>query len=209
MDHRFKLASCLGERSSTGARGQWIGSLAGTTIVDHALAADQLEPILQGRVQSGTMFSLSSTSAAMNHTMIPLQPVQASIIGQTIHTTACSIPSPNSVVFQGVPKSASITAMAWIQLADAPRHKEACILSHGTYEKGWKLSMSVSSSAAAASAVAAPTAAAASAAAKHFSVGCTCLLTYCELCLCCMQHSTIEPAIHRSDFQWRSQGLFQ
>ena len=127
---------------STNGRGQWIGGLAGTTVIDHAVSAEQLEPVLQGRVLAGTMFSLGSSSAVgINHTMVPLKPRQASIIEQSVPSTACSTPSPNEVVFHGVSKSASLTAMAWIQIFDTPRQKEACILSHGSWEKGWKLSM--------------------------------------------------------------------
>lgn len=54
---------------------------------------------------------------------------------------SCAVPSPATHSFLNVEKPASITVMAWVQLASLPKKKEACILSHGSWENGWKLSI--------------------------------------------------------------------
>ena len=53
----------------------------------------------------------------------------------------CNVPSPALHSLENVAKPASITVMTWIQLASLPKEKEACVLSHGSWEHGWKLSM--------------------------------------------------------------------
>lgn len=54
---------------------------------------------------------------------------------------SCAVPSPAIHSLLNVEKPASITVMAWVQLSSLPKQKEACILSHGSWEHGWKLSI--------------------------------------------------------------------
>jgi hypothetical protein len=55
--------------------------------------------------------------------------------------SACVLPTPVPFELQAVAKPGSITVMAWVKLASLPEKKEACILSHGGWEYGWKLSL--------------------------------------------------------------------
>ena len=145
-DHNLQLAACLGFNGSTitGSGGQLIGWLAGTVIIDRFASHEDVFSILRGEADAGALYSLSAATVdapIFNQTLVPTHLEQRPIIKQFHKSTSCSVPSPNDLVYWGIPKSASVTAMAWIQLIDAPKQKEACILSHGSWEKGWKLSM--------------------------------------------------------------------
>ena len=142
---KFQLAACLGFNGSETTRGLFIGWLAGTAVIDRALTPKQLPLVMRGLEQPGSRYSLASAAVSagldVNATLVPTHPVYPSSVHQFVDATVCATPSPNDLVFHHVPKSASITVMAWVQLRDTPRQKEACIVSHGSWETGWKLSM--------------------------------------------------------------------
>ena len=149
---KFQLAACLGFNGSESTRGLFIGWLAGTAVIDQAVTPKQLPLVMRGLEQPGSQYSLASAAVSgnvdsgsggvdVNATSVPSHPLRPSLVHQFVDSTACATPSPNNLVFHHVPKSASITVMAWVQLRDTPRQKEACIVSHGSWERGWKLSM--------------------------------------------------------------------
>ena len=53
----------------------------------------------------------------------------------------CTLRSPAAVAVEGVAKPGSITVTAWVKMESLPEKKEACFLSQGSWEQGWKLSM--------------------------------------------------------------------
>jgi hypothetical protein len=141
-DTKLQLAACSGFMSTDNSPSQWIGELAGTQLVDGAVSQAQVLQLLANKPVAGTIFALApSLTAAVNLTAVPARAAPRDVIEQFSATHTCALPCPHTAAFYGVPKPASLTAMAWIQLADTPRRKEACILSHGSWEKGWKLSL--------------------------------------------------------------------
>lgn len=53
----------------------------------------------------------------------------------------CKVESPMNTTLDNVRKPSSMTVMAWMRMSSLPYKKEACILSHGSWENGWKLSI--------------------------------------------------------------------
>ena len=116
--------------------------MAGTCILDHYAEPEEVATLAVhagNSTAAGIVFSLASP----NNLLVPSHPAQRSTAEALTDQSTCSVRSPNDVAFIGVPKTDSITAMAWVKLGDMPRQKEACVLSHGSWEKGWKLSMYV------------------------------------------------------------------
>jgi hypothetical protein len=137
---QLQLATC--DRYKAGVGSHWVGWLAGVHVLDRALSPGEAQQLQLNSHLSDTIYSLpSSAIKQLNFSQVPSQPARASIVQQMSPSRACALPSPNSIIVLGIPKPPSLTAMAWIQMADAPRIKEACIMSHGSWEKGWKLSM--------------------------------------------------------------------
>ncbi|KAL4855480.1 Initiation-specific alpha-1 [Chlorella vulgaris] len=139
---KLQLAACAGFMSPDNSSSQWIGDLAGTQLIDGVVSHAQVLQLLANKPVAGTIFALApSSTAEVNLTAVPAHAAPRDVVEQFSATHTCALPCPHTAAFYGVPKPASLTAMAWIQLADTPRRKEACILSHGSWEKGWKLSM--------------------------------------------------------------------
>lgn len=147
-DTTLYIASCAGYQalpsSVTGA--PFTGFLAGTHLINRAVTLRDLASLMRGTQVSGALYSASATHQHHfpNVTVVPSQPAQPDVAAQWSDTEVCALLSPTNISVVGIPKPASLSSMAWIQLADTPRHKEACILSHGSWEKGWKFSMCVS-----------------------------------------------------------------
>lgn len=141
-DTTLQLAACAGFTSSDNSPNQWVGHLAGSQLVDGVVSHAQVLQLLANKPVAGTIFALApSLTAAVNLTAVPAHAAPRDVVEQFSAMHTCALPCPHTAAFYGVPKPASLTAMVWIQLADTPRRKEACILSHGSWEKGWKLSL--------------------------------------------------------------------
>lgn len=139
---RLQLGDCSEFRvSGTGPSSQLRGWLAGTLVLDRAITNADVASVLERRLPlSGAVFSIESLAAA-DLMVIPTLPTQRRLADQYTPNKTCAIPSPNEAAYLSVPKTPSVTVMAWLKLGQVPLDKEACILSHGSWQQGWKLSI--------------------------------------------------------------------
>lgn len=133
------------------------GALADLQLWDRALPGyiiQQLAAKLKGseskaRESSNQLFSLSSGDYGkyLRSTKVPTGAVLEGNDLHEMHTkslsaySACTVKSPAEFQLQSVAKTASVTVMAWVLMAKTPEKKEACIVSHGSWERGYKLSI--------------------------------------------------------------------
>jgi hypothetical protein len=88
-----------------------------------------------------TTATATGTSAATT-TDAPEKLARSALFSERMNGyVSCAVPSPAPHALQNVEKPASLTAMAWVKLESLPKKKESCLLSHGNWEHGWKLSI--------------------------------------------------------------------
>jgi hypothetical protein len=146
------LGSCSYENSSDATQKLFHGDLGNFQIWDRFVPETQIKGIVSASGNPGDaqlIYSLISDDN-INKDLRTVD-IPAFTVGNISHSAlftdrmsafvTCKVASPMNITLDNVRKPSSMTVMAWMRMSSLPYRQEACILSHGSWEDGWKLSI--------------------------------------------------------------------